>query len=177
MRSTTRSLTVRTLLWAVLAIIVFLAIFFLTACSEQKAVSTAADEKVVVLEKDTELHFGDSYNWPDGLSVSVLPAETYEPSDSALVQKDASYVSVEFVLTNTSDSGKDISIYTEMKVGDNSADKLFDIANGVEGPPTVTLSSNETVKWTEVYSASISDDLNLSIRPTYTADDAVFRNK
>lgn len=108
--------------------------------------------------------FGQVVSW-EGVDLTVTKPKAYEPSDTAASQGPHT-VSMDVKLTNTGDELLDPTlVYVSASSGGEEASAVFDVANGVDAPPTTDIKPGKSVKWTVAFDVVDPKDMTVEVTP------------
>lgn len=132
--------------------------------SEDGAAEETVDSEAE-LEDDGIATFGETYEWEDGLSISVSAPKPFKPTDSASGGEDAAaHLRFTVVVVNGTGAKFDASGFSStLQSNDQEADEVFDAAGGLDGSPSTTLLPGRQAKWEIGYGVANPDDLVLEI--------------
>jgi hypothetical protein len=119
--------------------------------------------------------FGETWEYTDGLAVTVSPPVSFEPSGSAFPVTDApAYVMFQVTIANRSEEPYEPLLVASVLSGTSEGEEVFDSANGLEGPPSAALPPGRQVTFTIGFAVSDADDLMLRLTPGPLHEDAIF---
>ncbi|MPQ97599.1 hypothetical protein GB931_06630 [Modestobacter sp. I12A-02628] len=119
--------------------------------------------------------FGDTYEWEDGLAVTISPARPYTPGEYALVPEPppAAYVAFDVTITNGTTANFEPTIFlTSLQSGGREQDEVYD--GEVGGSPDTTLLPGRDVTFTVAYGVADPADLVLEVQPGFDYESALF---
>jgi len=106
--------------------------------------------------------FGDSYQWEDGLKVTVGEIEDFEPVNTDL---DGPYIAYEVEVVNDSEFVYDANyLYSTLASGGVEGDQIFGSVNGVT-PPSVAILPGESLTFTQAWAVEDPSDVTLTLTP------------
>lgn len=120
--------------------------------------------------------FGETYEWGDGLAISVAAPTPYTRTETAIGGEDAAAdLQFEVTVTNGSDAPFDpTSIYITVQSGSAEAEQIFDSAGGLVGAPSTSVLAGREVVFTVGFGVSDPDDLVMEIAPDFDHDATFF---
>jgi hypothetical protein len=119
--------------------------------------------------------FGQSYEWSDGLSVTVGKPTEFRPSDSAAAEEADAYVSFSIKIVNGTDESYDPVLSTvTVQSGNTEAAEVVDTANGFEGPPSTPILPGREGMWKVGFGVSDPDDLVMQVTPGFEYESVIF---
>ncbi|GHF22489.1 hypothetical protein [Pseudolysinimonas yzui] len=118
--------------------------------------------------------FGDSFEWSDGLAITVSAPAGYQPSASAYAPEAAAYVVFTVTIVNGSDENYEPAFTASMQSGNTESEQVFDIDQGVSGGPTTTLLPGREVTFPLAFGVSDPEDLVLEVGIDFAHDTAIF---
>lgn len=108
--------------------------------------------------------FGDSYEWSDGMTLTVSTPRPYEPSESAYLEPAAAYLAFDMTVVNGSDANFDpFMIYITAQSANVEAAQVFDSANGITGTPETTILPGREATFTVVFGVEDPSDIVMEI--------------
>lgn len=113
--------------------------------------------------------FGDSYEWPDGLKVTVSQPEPFTPSEYAAGTTDGwDNLAWTVTIENGTDENFDpIDIWINVASGGQEGSEVYDSDNGYGDYPESTVLPGKSITWNVAYSIADPNDLQLSIEDTF----------
>ncbi len=159
----------------------------LTACggsttAEVKSDSPAETSKSTPAESSAEsdsssessvAKFGATYQWTDGLEVTVSTPEKFTPSEYVYQESDGTPVVFEVTVVNGTGEPVDLDLfYVSAQSGETESTPIFDSANGIEGSPSTKLLDGRTVKFKEAFAVADPEDIVVDVSP----NDGFFRD-
>jgi hypothetical protein len=118
--------------------------------------------------------FGETWEYTDGVALTVSAPEPFEPSDTALAEDAAAYVVFDVTITNGSDEPYEPLVITSVQSGSAEAEEVFDTASGLDGTPSTTVLPGREVMFQIGYGVADPDDLVLQITPGFEYEDAIY---
>ena len=123
--------------------------------------------------------FGQTWTWPDGLSVTVTPPTKFAPSGTAAgVQGKSAAVVFTVTLVNHTDRSFDPEgLFTSMQAGQAEGSRIFDSGNTVLGvdPRTPVLPGRQVV-FRQAYAVDVVTDLVVAVESGGGRDQVLFTN-
>ncbi len=128
-----------------------------------------------VAAEETQVSFGDSATWDDGVQVSIADPEDFEPSDTAAGGEDFEQaVSVEVTLTNGSDEPlSTIFLLLSAESGGSTGEQIFDYGAGLE-LPFEDVEPGDEVTFTAGFGVEDPQDAQITVGPDFEYDDVTF---
>ena len=110
--------------------------------------------------------FGETFNYENGLSVTVSSPEPYTPSDSAALGSEPNNVKFNVKVVNGTQENFNLAgVYATVQSGNTEGTPVFDSANGIESaPPTPLLPGREST-WDLVFGVTDPADIVMQIQP------------
>ena len=142
--------------------------------SETVAVEQSGNETEVVEEETVEVEpaktnpeFGDTYTWPDGLSVTVSAPEEITLSNEYAAEVYDLEVGpvVGFTITlhnGTDEDFESMNINAQMTSGSKQAEPVFEVEQGISMPTSTVLPGND-LTWKVGYVVSDPEKLQLTL--------------
>lgn len=129
-----------------------------------KAADETSDEAA---EPDSNLTFGETYTYEDGLSITIGKPKKFTPSEySAYDESAAQHLAFEVVVVNGTEANFDpAGVYITLQSGDAEADQVFDSENGFDGGPTTKLLPGRQAKFKVGFSVNAPEDLVMEVSP------------
>lgn len=119
--------------------------------------------------------FGETFEWSDGLSVTVSAPSEFVPSSSALAGPAASYLAFTVTLVNGTDQNYEPGgFFATMQSGNAEAEQVFDIEQEFSGGPQTVLLPGREVEFKIGFGVNDPTDLVLQVMPDFTRDSAIF---
>ena len=125
------------------------------------------------VEGDTAV-FGETWEYTDGVAVTVSAPRPYEPSDTAFPVDAEAYVVFDVTIVNGSDEAYEPLVITTMQSGNTEAEQVFDSANGLGGPPSTTVLPGREVTFPVGFAVADPGDLVLEITPGFEYQPAIY---
>ncbi|KJK12683.1 hypothetical protein UB45_07540 [Terrabacter sp. 28] len=124
------------------------------------------------------IRFGQTWEWEDGVTVTVSKPEKFKPSYTAM-GGDGFKTHVRFTITLKNGSKEKLELFGTPTIvsGDTEGEAVFDTAKGLNGPPDSKVQPGRTVKFKVGYGVTNTTDLVLEYAPTFSHDDATFTSK
>jgi hypothetical protein len=122
-------------------------------------------------------HFGETYSYENGLTVTVGAPQPYTPSDSAAVGEPAppSFVVFEIKVVNGTTGNYDpVSFSASLQSGPTEEEQVFDSANGIGGTPSTTLLPGRESVFRMAFGATDPADLVMEVTPGFEYESAIF---
>lgn len=120
--------------------------------------------------------FGDTFDYADGLSVTIGQPTEFQPSDSAAFTPGAA-AHLRFEVTIANNTGTDYDpnhFLTSLQSGSTEAEEVYDSAQGLGGSPSTTLLDGREVVFSIGYSVSVPDDLVMEVSPDFDRESVIF---
>jgi hypothetical protein len=118
--------------------------------------------------------FGETWEYTDGISVTVSAPQHFEPSDTAVADDAAAYVVFDVTIVNGSEEPWEPIVITSVQSGNTEAAEVFDTANGLNGTPSTTVLPGREVTFPIGYGVADPEDLVLEITPGFLYDPAIY---
>ena len=136
--------------------------------SSTSSSSSSAPEEVVETEapQDTELTFGESATFDDGLVLNVSKPKVFKPSQYAAKDKAKAYVKFTITLVNKTGATFDPAlVYATVQSANVEASTVYDSENGLDGGPSTKLLKGREAKWQVAFGVEDPKDLVMEINP------------
>lgn len=129
-------------------------------------------------EPPTEIRFGQTWEWEDGMQVTVSKPSKYRPSEYA-AGKDGHSKFVLFTVTVKNGSKKKVDLIGMANVasGDTEGGEVFDSGKGVEGAPSTSILPGRKVTYKVAFGVENPNDIVFQYSPTFEHEDAIFTSK
>lgn len=119
--------------------------------------------------------FGDTYAWTDGVSVTIGPPTTFEPSEFAVVGGAAAHVSFAITIVNGSAAQYEPGQFSlSAQSGNVEAERVFDSEQDILGSPSTVLLPGREVAFTIGFGVADPSDIVMQVRPGFQYDPAIF---
>ena len=116
--------------------------------------------------QDTELTFGESATFDDGLVLNVSKPKVFKPSEYAATDKAKAYVKFTITLVNKTDATFDPAmVYATVQSANVEASTVYDSENGLDGGPNTKLLKGREAKWQVAFGVEDPKDLVMEINP------------
>jgi hypothetical protein len=129
-------------------------------------------------DEDTELKFGESATFDDGLVINVSKPKVFKPSEYAAFDKAKAYV--KFTITVVNRTGKTFDptgVYATVQSANEEASTVFDSDKNIGGGPSTKLLKNREAKWVIGFGVQNPKDLVMEISPgAFEYDDILYTN-
>jgi hypothetical protein len=129
-------------------------------------------------DEDTELKFGQSATFDDGLVITVSKPKVFKPSEYAAFDKAKAYV--KFTITVVNKTGKSFDpngVYATVQSSNEEASSVFDSEKNIGGAPSTKLLKNREAKWVIGFGVQNPKDLVMEINPgAFEYDDVLYTN-
>ena len=149
-----------------------------SSSSSASAESTPEDIETEDSPQDTELTFGESATFDDGLVMTVSKPKVFKPSEYAATDKAKAYV--KFTVTIVNKTGKTFDpsmVYATVQSANEEASSVFDNENGLDGGPSTKLLKNREAKWQVAFGVEDPKDLVMEINPgAFEYSDILYTN-
>ena len=144
---------------------------------EETTVTQSNDETTVeeTIEEPANSNptFGDTYTWPDGLSITISQPEEFTPSEymGDIYDLEAG-TPIKFIVTATNGTDTDLeafSIDTQMSSGGKQSEAIFDSEAGID-MPTVTILPGNSLEWSIGFIVADPSNMQLSVSDVMNFD-------
>ena len=144
---------------------------------EETTVTQSNDETTVeeTIEEpaNTNPTFGDTYTWPDGLSITISQPEEFTPSEymGDIYDLEAG-TPIKFTVTATNGTDEDLEAFgidTQMSSGGKQSEAIFDSEAGID-MPTVTILPGNSLEWNIGFIVADPADMQLSVSDVMNFD-------
>lgn len=125
-------------------------------------------------EQSSELAFGETFTYENGLSVTVSAPEPFTPSDvSAGGENFSAHVRFNVTVVNGTDERYEPLMFsTSLQSANQEGDAVFD--NGLEGAPTTVLLPGREATFPVGYGVANPEDLVLEVSPGFEYESIVY---
>ncbi|WP_460513729.1 hypothetical protein [Frigoribacterium salinisoli] len=119
--------------------------------------------------------FGDTWQYDDGLTVTVSAPEPYTPSEYASGADQAEAVVFTITIENGTEANFDPSLsIPNVSSGGTEASRIVDFEGATGLPPSTTVPSGQSVSWQAAFSVVDPEQIVLDVAPSFDHDAAVF---
>ena len=118
--------------------------------------------------------FGETWEYTDGVAVTVSAPRPFEPSDTAFAEEAEAYVVFDVTIVNGSEEPYEPLVITSVQSGDTEAQEVFDSGNGLEGTPSTTVLPGREVTFQIGYGVEDPEDLVLEIMLGFEYEPAIY---
>jgi hypothetical protein len=153
------------------------------AIAEASEAAEAAEEPDAAEEPAPEpvsnLAFGETMVWEDGMELSASVPEPYSPTEFAFGADLPNNLLFTMTITNNTSENLEPLVYTRLSSGGQEASQIFDSgspAGDVGATPTTVLLPGQSVTWKEAWSVADPNSLTMQIAPSWDYEDAIFTN-
>lgn len=124
----------------------------------------------------SNLTFGQSYKYRDGLQITVSKPKSFQPSESAAGGEGAaSHETFTITIVNGTAANYDASLFsTTAQSGNTEASEVIDADNGLDGAPSTTLIPGRESKFKIGYGVADPQDIVLEVSPGFDYDSVIF---
>lgn len=138
----------------------------------EKETTTTTEEATTTTTAPQNPKFGQSYEWEDGLSVTIGAPAPFTPSEYALSEGASAYLSFEVKIVNGTTGNFDPSLFSStLQSGNAEASQVYD--SEFESLSTTLLAGREAV-FKIGYGVSDPADLVLEVSPDFDHDSVIF---
>ena len=129
-------------------------------------------------EAPTEIRFGDTWEWEDGMQVTVSKPKKFKPSDYA-AGTDGYTKFVQFTVTVKNGTSKKVDLIgmADAASGDTEAHEVFDSGKGISGSPSTSILPGRKVTYKVAFGVQDPNDIVFQYGPTFDHEDAIFTSK
>lgn len=126
--------------------------------SEEEAVEEVVEEEP---EAPTNLVFGETATFEDGLEVTVSEPADFTPSEYAFVEEgDNAFVKFDVIIVNGTESNYDASLtYATLQSADTESTEVFDTDGGIDGSPMTKVLPGRQTKYSIAFGVNDPKDL------------------
>jgi hypothetical protein len=121
--------------------------------------------------------FGETYEYEDGLSLTISAPQPYTPSDSAAVGEPVPTQFVVFEVTIKNGTGGNydpVSFTATMQSGNTEQQQVFDSAAGIGGTPTTPILPGRESVFRIAFGAGDPNDLVMQVSPGFEYDAVIY---
>lgn len=123
--------------------------------------------------------FGETWEYEDGLAVSVAAPEPYTPGQYAAGADQANNIKLTFTVTNGTDEVFDLAALPDVTSGGVAGQSITDMEDPtvMSFGGTASVLPGQSFSWAEAFSISDPADLTVAISPApFAYDKAIFTN-
>ena len=127
----------------------------------------------------SNLAFGDTMIWEDGVELTVSAPEGYTPSEYAAGADFPNNIAFTMTIVNNSSENLDPLPYERLSSGGQEASQIFDLSGDGEDvgiPPTTVILPGQSVTWKTAWSVADPNSLTMQVSPSFEYEDAIFTN-
>lgn len=126
--------------------------------------------------KSTTAKFGQSFEFENGISMTVSAPEPYTRDEYASGGEDAAaHLAFTVTIVNGSDANYDPSLfYATVQSGNTEAEQIFDSANGLNGSPSTAVLPGRETTFKIGFGVADPADLVMEVAPGFEYDAAIF---
>ena len=120
--------------------------------------------------------FGTTWEWPDGLKVTVSQPSSFNPSSYAAgIEGFTKFVQFDVTVENgTQKKYEPSAMYLSVQSGGGEAEQVFDTNHGMNGTPSTVLLPGRSVSFKVAFGVKDPADLVMEVTPTFDYDPAIF---
>ena len=119
--------------------------------------------------------FGDTWEYEDGLAITVSTPEPYTPGEYASGADQAANVAFTITIVNGTDANFDPSLsIPDVSSGGTESSRIIDFEGATGLPPSTTVPAGQTVSWQAAFSVADPAQIVMDISPSFDYDSAVF---
>ncbi|MDP9421143.1 MAG: hypothetical protein M3P53_13560 [Actinomycetota bacterium] len=143
---------------------------------ESEREETEREAPAVEPEQSSELSFGETFTYENGLSITVSAPEPYTKSDTGAGAEDsAAQVKFDVTVVNGTSERYEPALFSTTLQSDNAeGDAIFDSANGINGAPSTVLLPGREASFAIAYGVSNPADLVLEVSPGFEYESIVY---
>lgn len=151
-----------------------------TEASTTEATPAGAEEEAEAEPEEEDSSspvFGDTYEWDNGLKMTVSEPEPFKPSESAAGAEDASLEAVLFTISVENASSEPFDptiIMVSAASGGQEGSMIIDSAQNVMGSPTTTVPAGRSVEFKLGFAVADPDDIIMDVTPGFEYDSATY---
>lgn len=129
-------------------------------------------------EASSEVAFGKTYTYEDGLSVTVSKPSTYHPTRyAAVTKKSPHYVTFKVTVVNKTAKKVDLTLFNAtVQSSSEEAEAVFDSEGGLEGSPSTSLLKGRESTFKIGFGVQDPKDIVMDVAPDFDHDTATFTN-
>jgi len=129
-------------------------------------------------EPPTDIRFGETWEWEDGMQVTVSTPKKYRPSEYA-AGTDGYTKFVQFTVTVKNGTKKKVDLIgmADVASGDTEGHEVFDSGKGIEGSPSTSILPGRKVTYKVAFGVENPSDIVFQYGPTFEHEDAIFTSK
>lgn len=145
--------------------------------SETTATSEPEPEATAEPAGATTAKFGETFDYEDGVSVTISKPKEFKPSEYIEVDKGATPLSFTVTVVNGSDAPLDLVLFNaSLQSSNEEAAQLFDVEKKMEGAPSTSLLPGREAQFLVGFGAKDPADLVLEASPGFEYDAAIWTN-
>ena len=130
-------------------------------------------------EPTSNLAFGDTMVWEDGVELTVSAPEGYTPGEYAAGATFPNNIAFTMTIVNNSSENLEPFPYERLSSGGREASQIFDVSGDGEDvgiPPTTVILPGQSVTWKTAWSVADPNSLTMQVSPSFEYADAIFTN-
>ncbi len=118
-----------------------------------------------------QVAFGEAQSWPNGLQITVAPATSFTPGDSASARPAAAYFVYDITIVNNGTSDFQPALLSiGAQSGSREAEPVFDYDKGYSGTPGATVFSGKQLSFDYAFGVADPNDVTLEIQPDFDSE-------
>lgn len=139
---------------------------------------TTEEEPAEVPAAPVNPKFGESYEWEDGLVVTVSAPTPFTPSEYAYVGEGSpAYLLFTVTVVNGSEVNYDPTLFfNTLQSGNAEAEAIFDSDNGLSLPPQTALLPGREATFNIGFGVADPNDLVMEVTPGFEYDSVIYTN-
>lgn len=119
--------------------------------------------------------FGETYQWSDGIAVTIGPATPFTPSAAAAGAGTGAHVMFDVTVVNGTSANYEPAIFSvSMQSGNTEASQVFDVDPELGGAPSTVLLPGREVTFKIGFAVADPADLVMEVQPGFEYDPAIF---
>lgn len=147
--------------------------------------SPTPDPSPSEVDEDAPAVFGDTYEWSDGLQVTIAPPRPYTPSEFFVTEAEITgydesltYLTFDVTVVNSTEADYDpAGFFTTLQSTNVEAEQVFvDEGIGIEPPPMTTLLPGREAAFKLGFGVVDPNDLVMEVTPGFEYEGAIFTN-
>lgn len=150
------------------------------AAGDNRPSDAAVAEDVVEEDAAEEVEappkFGESYEWEDGLTITVGAPEAFTPSEYSVVTGAAAHLAFTITIVNGSTANVDPGAYITVQSANAEAEEVYDSESGITGTPSTTLLPGREAVFKVAFGVQDPADLVMEVTPGFNYDAVIYTN-
>ena len=120
--------------------------------------------------------FGDTWEYEDGLAITVSAPEPYTPGEYAAGADQAANLVFTVTVVNGTSANYEPLLYEQVSSGGVESSQIFDSGTDVGGSPNTVIPAGQTITYRVAYSVTDPAQVVFQISPGFDYDSAVYQS-